>query len=520
MKMVYNSLHTLKLKAYIIALLPILILFILFASFLIPEQNKKLLEERKDKLKSAVDIVQSLIMDYEMNYRENPEENLKALQEECLGIIDILRYEKNEFFFILNSSGDVLLHPLQPELYKWNLLNEPDQRGRHIFKELVLGAMREDDIYITSLWQSKYNEQIFEEQILYGRYIWQWDWVVCSSLFTQDIKSLNNQMTLFTLIYILTALILIVLIQMFFITNYISKPMAALLKGIIEIQNNNLKHKIPVIHDDELGRIATQFNSMVEIRNKFEAQLIQSRKMEMVGTLASGVSHDFNNVIGGINGIATLLSDSLESNTPLEPDVFREYVSTLFLCCDRASSIVNQLLGFAQGKTLTMERISLKSVFHHMERLCSVSLNPVITLNINLPSDDLCVMADQGQLEQTILNLCINADHAMTIMRRERSEWGGHLTLESSSVLRRGGRYGRIQIRDDGIGMEPHVLQAIFDPFFTTKDKSEGSGLGLAMAYRIIHDHGGYIDVESQPGKGTEFSVFLPLCEKMRHTAD
>ncbi len=259
-------------------------------------------------------------------------------------------------------------------------------------------------------------------------------------------------------------------------------------------------------------------------REKIHAQLIQAQKMEAVGTLAGGLAHDFNNVMAGIIGGINLLEMMLE-NEELKNDVkIREYINVVHDSSKRASDMVHQLLTLAKSKkeTLQFAPVDVNLSIKHVMKLCKSSFPKSIVLDFVLTDRPKVVNADPTQIEQVLLNMCVNANHSMTIMRDENEREGGVLSVTIEEMypdwisshthhdLIEDKIYYRITVKDTGVGMDGETQKRIFEPFFTTKDKEIGTGLGLAMSYNIIQQHGGFIEVSSRPGSGTTFEIYLP----------
>lgn len=237
-------------------------------------------------------------------------------------------------------------------------------------------------------------------------------------------------------------------------------------------------------------------------KRKLEAQVQQSQKLEAIGTLAGGIAHDFNNILGIITGNISYLLSFSQENTE-----FKEVLSDIREGAIQAQNLTHQLLTFAKGgepikKTLNMNKLleeSARFVTRGAKSKCKFKL-----------ADNLGVSEiDSGQIHQVISNLLINADQAMPK--------GGVITIRSKNVeieadnetQLSGGRYIKISIEDQGIGIQEKDIPKIFDPYYTTKQ--QGSGLGLATSYSIIKRHGGHIDVYSESGKGTVFNIYLPV---------
>jgi two-component system, cell cycle sensor histidine kinase and response regulator CckA len=238
-----------------------------------------------------------------------------------------------------------------------------------------------------------------------------------------------------------------------------------------------------------------------------EEQLQQSQKMEAIGRLAGGVAHDFNNLLTVINGRCRLLLDALEK-TPL-----REEIEVIAQAGEQAVSLTRQLLAFSRRQAPESRVVDLNTVVSEMDSMLRSLIGEDLVLDIRLKTEPGNVRADPGQIEQVIMNLAVNARDAMPE--------GGRLTIETgSTVLDRPiesavghvgpGRYVTLSIRDSGTGMDERVRAHMFEPFFTTKEKGKGTGLGLPTVMTIVKQASGHIAVESDPGKGSCFTIYLP----------
>lgn len=239
-----------------------------------------------------------------------------------------------------------------------------------------------------------------------------------------------------------------------------------------------------------------------------EEQLRQSQKMEAVGRLAGGVAHDFNNLLTAITGRTELVLDSLPASTPL-----REDVEEIRAAADRAASLTSQLLAFSRKSVLEPKVLDVNEVVTRTQKLLRRLIGEDVEL-VSLPADAVgAVRADPGQLEQVLVNLAVNARDAMPE--------GGRLTLRTATVELGAngagaelplepGPYVTIEVSDTGVGMDADTRSRAFDPFFTTKGPGQGTGLGLAMVYGIVDQSGGCVSVDSEPGRGATFTVYLP----------
>ena len=246
---------------------------------------------------------------------------------------------------------------------------------------------------------------------------------------------------------------------------------------------------------------------------KVEEQLAQSQKMNAVGQLAGGVAHDFNNVLQAIIGYSDLL---LANHRPTDPS-FQD-IMQIKQNANRAASLVRQLLAFSRRQTLRPEVLNLNDRLYDLSMLLKRLLGERVELDLSHGRDLWFVKADVNQFEQVIVNMAVNARDAMPD--------GGKLAIRTANVsaqeaarLNVSGMppadYVLVEVSDTGIGMTPEVIDKIFEPFFTTKEVGKGTGLGLSTVFGIVKQSGGYIDVDSKPGQGTTFRIYLP-----RHVAD
>lgn len=274
-----------------------------------------------------------------------------------------------------------------------------------------------------------------------------------------------------------------------------------------------------VIFADHVSRILSDVE-----KNILESQLIQSQKMETIGTLVGGLAHDFNNLLGGIVGSLSLLKYSYDNITP---DELLKYISMMENASGRATDLVKQLLAVASKHDLSMVPVDLNNSVKNIVKITRNTFDKSVEIIQHYHDKPAITNADPIQIEQVLLNLCINACHAMTIMKGDQDKNGGTLSIDIKYINNDETfllvhpdadqkAYWIISIADTGVGMNKKTLERIFEPFFTTKKNTpvKGSGLGLTMVYNIIRDHGGFIDVKSELNSGSVFHVYMPVIEQ------
>ncbi|HQO39375.1 MAG TPA: PAS domain S-box protein [Spirochaetota bacterium] len=272
--------------------------------------------------------------------------------------------------------------------------------------------------------------------------------------------------------------------------------------------------------------ITRDISDKIRIENekeKIREQLVQAQKMEAVGTLAGGLAHDFNNFLGGIIGSFELISKFLEKENIKNMDMIGKYLQIGLDSSRRSADLIKQLLALSRKHEIHLTPVNIQKSLEHVYELFKNSLPKSIEIEFTTCEDPLFIMGEPAQMEQVLLNLCINASHAMTIMRPVNEKQGGTLTIKAERIkpdkiissyytgLTDTESWARISIIDTGVGMDAETRNRIFEPFYSRKEKSSGTGLGLAISYNIVQKHGGILYVDSRPGKGTNFTLYLPV---------
>jgi len=632
----------------------IVLLFSLIVYFLIlPFMEKEKAEERQGKLQAVVNSAVSLIDYHERAQRKEAwktDASIPKTIEEAKVLVAKhlreIRYDKTEYLFILDGNGTMIMHPMKPELEGKNMLDVKDPKGVLLFRDMVMNSQRDGETFVRYIWQSKYSPVINEPQITYAKYYWPWNWVICSSLYTQDISDAMKAIVIRSAIYDIGVAALAMVFTFIFVYIFISKPLNRLLQGIREIHNNNLDYRIDVESLDEIGYVSQEFNytvsalkesrdriihseskyreladllpdviyetdmglnitylnkaghaltgyteediaqgltikrlidddtadlisgsltgdnhhkfllthkiykrdgrhffgenngtiifegktriglrgSIRDVTDKLmmEEQLIQTQKMETIGTLAGGLAHDFNNVLAGITSTLSIIKYEIENQVTLNKQRLQKHLDIMDISGQRAADMVQQLLTLSRKRDTQFAPFDLKPIIGDVIKLCKNTFDKCIAIQVELPEENAIVHGDQTQIEQVVLNICINSNHAMTFMKKEGIKHGGNLVVSLEKIhvdehfcmthpeaVKRD--YWKISVRDTGVGMDSTTVSKVFVPFFTTKEKGKGTGLGLSMVYQIVQQHKGFIDIYSEVEIGTTFNVYLPV---------
>jgi signal transduction histidine kinase/ActR/RegA family two-component response regulator len=253
------------------------------------------------------------------------------------------------------------------------------------------------------------------------------------------------------------------------------------------------------------------FLHQLERHERVTEQLHQSQKLEALGTLAGGIAHDFNNVLGAVLGYGELALQHSAAGGPQ-----RRYIDNIIVAANRARELVARILAFSRPGVGSARPVWLQKIIAEVHSLTAGSLPPRVSVEVSVPPRPLVTLGDAAQLHQMLANLLTNAVQAVSdggrvVMRAEPITVGEARDCTVGRVHR--GRYARIDITDSGAGMTAAQLERIFEPFFTTKPVGAGTGLGLSLVHGIVLDHGAALEVASQPGAGTSFSIYLPVSD-------
>ncbi len=301
----------------------------------------------------------------------------------------------------------------------------------------------------------------------------------------------------------------------------VSHPLVGSKGELVGIMQLAAEHEMDLGSEDEavFQTIAEMFAAVigrttaVKEKEEMHAQLLQAQKLEAIGTLASGVAHDFNNILTAIQGFADLALMSLDKDAQVAQDLEKIRSSS-----ERGAKLVRQLLMFSRRQPVEFSSVDMNGVVQGLTRMLAPLIGEDVAMNVVLERDVWETTADEAGMQQVLMNLAVNARDAMPE--------GGVLTIRTENVSApdnearsvqteeggcSGDRFVRLSVTDTGVGMDHETLSRVFEPFFSTKGPAKGTGLGLAVVYGIIQQHRGWIDVESNPGTGTTFSVYLPV---------
>ena len=268
----------------------------------------------------------------------------------------------------------------------------------------------------------------------------------------------------------------------------------------------------PVVNDrNEVISVLSLVQDITE-QKKIEEQLRQAQKMETIGTLAGGIAHDFNNILTAILGYAEIA----KLNIPVDSNAIKD-IDQVINASKRAANLVQQILTFSRKSDHSLKPLAPHLIIKEALKMLRASLPTTIKIQENIDSKCGKVMADSTNIHQIIVNLCTNALHAM-----ENETGTLSVSLCREEILAKDikesdvspGSFIVLSISDTGQGMDQKTRERIFDPYFTTKEVGKGTGLGMAVIYGIVKHYKGFIDVESEPGKGTSFHIYLPALEK------
>ena len=374
------------------------------------------------------------------------------------------------------------------------------------FTQEFLQKIEDTEEHTSSLF--KYAEDIYYE---IHSHFEPWDWHI---ILLKDAGDYSNLLYKVNRTYTVTAIILLTSVFLFlhFLNVYLRKPISKIIASIKKGEKPDYKgiYEFEFLSDN----ISNLIDSLKEKEKEKEAlkeQLSQAQKLEAIGTLAGGIAHDFNNMLQGILGYAAYL----KMKVPVD-DFMYEPLTVIEHSAERAADLTKKLLGFARKGKYLIGPMNLNAVVENVAAIIARTFDRKIKTEIVLNPGLWTVEGDKSQIEDIILNLCLNSRDAMPE--------GGILSIETFNTqitketkphrYIKEGIYAVIKVMDTGTGMDEETRERIFEPFFTTKEMGKGTGMGLSMAYGVVKNHNGFIEVDSSPGKGSTLTIYLPAIEK------
>lgn len=351
--------------------------------------------------------------------------------------------------------------------------------------------------------------------------------VPCALEFSESLADLDNYTRTTVLHVFIHTLVMVVLSAvgvLLFGVFIVGQPLRKLVDKVHRVGLGDLSTPLALRSHDELSRLASAINEMcndlseaqAEVRRETEArlaaleQLRHADRLKTVGRLASGLAHEMGTPLNVISGRASLLAGGR-----LSPQEANDSARTIKAQADRITALVRHLLDFARRRAPQKETINLCNIVREtMDLLKPQSIKYRAALSLHTGEAPVTACVDAGQIQQVLVNLVVNAMQALRDGGSVSVEIAAGDARPPAGSAAKEGRYARITVADDGTGISEIDRHHLFEPFFTTKDVGQGTGLGLPIAYGIVQEHGGWIDVESQPNHGSRFSIFLPLGEQ------
>jgi signal transduction histidine kinase/FixJ family two-component response regulator len=431
--------------------------------------KEMMLNDIKKTLKNSIQAISGALGEI-LQTSKNKKETIRKIIKKSM-------YDENGYFFVYDIHGFNIVHPFFPEFQDRQRMETEDDNGKKYIKELTNKAL--DGGGFVQYVFYKPGEPIKRNKLVYAQLIPGTEYWIGTGLYIDDIDRDQQKFAeIFTKIH-----------RKAIIT--VGASVGAVLLFVV----------IPVS--------IFMINSILKPWRQLERELMQAQKMEAVGIFASGIAHDFGNVLGAISSCADLALMDAPADSPIREDL--EHISK---AAKRGKNLVRKIKDFSSTTETHRQTIDMVQITNDCLDLVQTIIPASIEVRRHIHIERIWVMADPDHLLQIIMNLCTNAEQAM------RGNSAGILTIDLTAVELSpeeaqtmglvSGVYARLSVTDNGVGMKPVVLKRIFDPFYTTRKKSGGTGLGLSMTKSIIQMYGGAITVISAPGKGSTFHVLLP----------
>ena len=445
------------------------------------------------------------------------ERRRNAIIEELKELFSRVRIVQTGYMFLFNGQGEMLVHPTLSGA-KFAVLENP-VTGRKLYREFIDVAKKPGKAF-----DYKWDKPGFEEQYRFPKrafitYFEPLDWYIGASMYIEELAQPGQQLQKRVFLLTLGSLLLAFFIAIG-LSRRLSEPLRKLVAAATTIEQKGLAAaEIPIsgtAETQELGQVLEQMvvslGKAEEDRLDLEKQMLSAQKLESLGVLAGGIAHDFNNILLAITGNTEMALRQISKDASPE-----KHLRRIKEAADKAADLSRQMLAYSGKGSFLVELLDLNLLLEEMLQILEVSISKKVSLQLDLTKPLPTTKADATQIRQIILNLIMNASEAI-------GEDEGEIRIATRSIYceegdfqanwraedYRAGYYVCLEVVDSGCGMDAATIERLFDPFFTTK--FTGRGLGMSAVLGIIRSHKGAINVSSEPGEGSSFQVFLPVC--------
>ena len=451
---------------------------------------------------------------------------LLEVQKELLVRTSRIRFGTEGYIFINKMDGTAMVsngRVFGEEQKLWEVFPEKAGKNREVFLKEYQAARQKGGAYINYTWQRLTRPEMESPKVSFIQGFPDFGWIVGAGVYLDDVEAdiavlkqelLQQARNRALLNLIVFSLVMLLLYLIFLRLNRsIRSDFDVFVSFLGEVARSDRKIEIEALRFDEFRLLAQDANRMLadklkaqEEKERMEREVLRNRKLESIGILAGGIAHDFNNILTGLFGNMELAKMELEEDHPAFP-----FISNANSALERAKGLTGQLLTFSKGGEPILDSMDVASLCREVVNF-NLAGSPVGAV-FDIPQGLWHVRADRGQISQVISNITVNAQQAMPnggILHvgmanvTDRQEYRSLLGEDGSEQE----GFVRLTMRDEGEGIAPELLDRIFDPFFTTKPL--GSGLGLSTVHSIVRKHGGFVRAESEPGRGSTFTVYLP----------
>ncbi len=458
------------------------------------------------------------------------EDYKRDIQQEALARINKLRYGRDGYIFVYDFDAITLAHykPKNIGIDRWNY---QDANGVYVVRDLISLSQEEGGGFLPYVGTIRPTTDLPAPKIGYARSVKDWHWMVGTGVYVDTINDILQAKrevlktkikgNLLTILFFLCISLLVVAVISKLITNKIDNNFKTFTRFFKQAATDSIEIDDQTVHFSEFKWLAQSANQMIEERNTVESsleklreQLMQSRKMEALGVLAGGVAHDLNNVLSALVSYPDLILKSLPADSPQ-----RKFILTIKDSGLKAAAIVQDLLTLARRGVAKRIPLNLNTVIEDYiqspEHTKILADYPDVTFITSLSPDLLPICGSQIHLQKTLMNLVTNAAEAQpnggSIHITTENRYMDQVSDDIAKLPQGEGEYTVLMVEDQGLGISQADLEHLFEPFFTKKHMGKsGTGLGMAVVWGTVQDHGGLINVSTREGKGTLFEIYFP----------